>query len=391
MRLGTPSFTTISRMVIVTMAALTLNTSWAGPRDQAKRIHDRLTGVPPTTAVLDAMEAKILAGDAVGAAMDAMDHPSFYNTTVRQFAAPWTNRDGSVFVDLNDTIATAIGYVRDEVPFDQILSSDVVYVGSAAATNINYATDNNDHYVDLQDNGVDLSNPDNLQARVQSDLNAALNAEQTAGVMTTRGYASAFLVAGTNRAAVRFATLNFLCLDMEEMRDISAWPDRIRQDVTRSPGGDSAIFLNDCLSCHAGLDALTGAFAFYDFNEDSLQLEYTADQVQPKFLRDANVFPFGFETLGDSWVNYWRSGPNSHVGWRGAGSGSGAKSFGQEIAQTDRFDRCQVSNAFEQVCYRTPNGTADEQALQTMITNFQGANRNMKQAFADAAVYCMGE
>ena len=391
MRLGIRSKTALGQATLLALLAVMVSNSWAGPRDQAKRIHDRLTGVPPSASVLDSMEAKIVGGDPAGAALEAMDNPAFLNTTIRQFAAPWTNREQSVYTDLNDTIATTIGFVRDNVPFDQILVNDVVYIGSDAATSVAYATDNNDHYLDLQANQVDLSDPANLIASTQSSLNPALGAEQTAGVLTTRGYASAFLVAGTNRAPVRFATLNFMCLDMEEMRDISAWPDRIRQDVTRSPGGDSAIFLNDCLSCHAGLDALAGAFAFYDFDADTLRLEYTADAVQPKYARDANVFPFGFETLGDSWINYWRSGPNSHVGWRGPGSGSGAKSFGAEIAQTDRFDRCQVSKAFERVCYRAPNGAADEQQLQGMISNFQGANRNLKQAFADAAVYCMGE
>jgi len=73
---------------------------------------------------------------------------------------------------------------------------------------------------------------------------------EAAGILTTRGYAQAFLVAGTNRAAIRFATLNFLCKDMEDLRDLTAHPDRIRQDVSRSPGGDSNIFLTDCLTCH---------------------------------------------------------------------------------------------------------------------------------------------
>ncbi len=391
MRLGIRCITAIRHVFVATCALVIASNSWAGPREQAKRMHDRLTGVPPTTVVLDSMEQKIAAGDANGAAFEAMENAAFYNTTVRQFAAPWTNRDQSVFVNLNDTIATAIGVVRDNVPFDQILSNDLVYVGTDAATNIAYATDNNDHYLDMEEANVDLSDPLNLEARTQSGLSAALDTQQTAGILTTRGYAQAFLVAGTNRAAVRFATLNFMCLDMEDMRDISAWPDRIRQDVTRSPGGDSAIFLNDCLSCHAGLDALAGAFAYYDFNEESAQLEYTAAQVQEKYRRDSSVFPFGFETLGDSWINYWRSGPNSHVGWRGPGSGMGAKSFGQEIAQTERFDQCQTSKVFERVCYRTPNGEADQQALTAMVTNFQASNRNLKQVFADAATYCMGE
>jgi hypothetical protein len=371
---------------------LCLSVAAAGPREQAKRMHDRLAGVPPTTAVLDSMTTKIEAGDVVGAAMEAMDNPAFYNTTLREFATPWTNRERSVYADLNDSTATVIGMIRDDVPFDQVLHQDIIYIGSAAATNVAYSASDNDHYVELQQNRIDLSDPANLEMRTQSELpGSPLASADTAGIMTTRGFAEAFLVAGTNRAAVRFATLNFMCMDMEDFRDITAWPDRVRQDVTRSPGGDSNIFLTDCLPCHAGLDGLAGAFAYYDFDEDAQQLAYTPGAVQPKYLNDAGTFRYGYVTLGDSWINYWRSGPNAFVGWNGPGSGMGAKSFGMEISQSRQFSECQVKQVFEKICYREPNGTADLQAVQTIANSFEGSNRSMKQAFAETAAFCRGD
>jgi hypothetical protein len=382
----------ISKSVVALTATLFVTASLAGPREQAKRMHDRLVGVPPSAAVLDSMAAKIAVGDTIGAAMDAMDNPAFYNTTVRELATPWTNREQSVFAELNDSTATAIGMVRDDVPFDQILYGDIVYVGSANATNIAYSQTDNDHYRDLQDNRVDLSDPANLAQQLQSNLpGSVLGATETAGVMTTRGFAEAFLVAGTNRAALRFATLNFMCMDMEDFRDVTAWPDRVRQDVTRSPGGDSSIFLVDCLSCHAGLDGLGGGFAYYDFDEDLQQLVYTAGAVQPKMIKDAGAFRFGFETINDSWINYWRSGPNAFVGWNGPGSGTGAKSLGMELAQTRKFSECRVKQVFEKVCHRTPNGPADSQAVQTIANAFEANNRSMKRVFAETASFCMGD
>jgi hypothetical protein len=236
-----------------------------------------------------------------------------------------------------------------------------------------------------------LSSTANLVRQTQSSLpGTALGATETAGIMTTRGFASAFLIAGTNRAAVRFAALNSMCMDMEDFRDVTAWPDRIRQDVSRSPGGDSNLYLNDCLGCHAGLDGLAGAFAFYDFDATAGRMTYTPNTVHPKFLKAASTFPFGFETTGDSWINYWRTGPNTFVTWRGAGSGSGAKSLGMELAQTRQFSECQVRNVFEKVCYRTPNGPADLQAVQSMANSFEANNRSLKRVFAETAVYCMG-
>ncbi|MDH3812058.1 MAG: hypothetical protein OEU60_10175, partial [Gammaproteobacteria bacterium] len=107
----------------------------AGPREQAKRIHERLAGVPPTDAVLLQMQNAISSSDpacaqygATGgqcAAYIAMENSSFYNVTLKNFAAPWTNRDGSVFVPLNDYVATVIGMIRDDADFREVLWEDV--------------------------------------------------------------------------------------------------------------------------------------------------------------------------------------------------------------------------------------------------------------------------
>ncbi len=383
----------IYSLIITLMSVMvTITAVHAGPREQAKRMHDRLAGVPPSNAVLDSMTTKIQNGDTIGAAYEAMDNPAFYNTTLKDFSTPWTNRERSVYLDLNDFSATVIGMIRDEVPFNQVLSENIVYIGSAAASNnVAYSQTDNDHYVELQDDNVNLGDPNNLVRTQQTALPGnVLPATATAGVMTTRGFAQAFLVAGTNRAAVRFASLNFLCKDMEDLRDITARPDFIRQDVTRSPGGDSNIFLTDCLTCHAGMDGLAGAFAFYDFDEENLQITYTDGAVQPKYLRDAGVFRYGHETTYDGWVNYWRSGPNAYLGWQGTGSGVGAKSLGVELASTRQFAECQVKKTFEKVCYRPPNGAVDHQVVEDVATIFQSNNYSMKRVFAETAAYCMG-
>lgn len=381
-------------IMIALICTVGASLSYAGPREQAKRVYDRLVGVPPSGTVIDSMAAKISGGDGVGAALEAMENEAFYNTTVREFASPWTNRERSVYVNLNDAVATVIGMIRDDVPFDQLLYEDIVYVGGGNATNIAYSQTDNNHYLDLQTNRIDLSNSANLIRQRQSDLpGSPIGIGQTAGIMTTRGFSEAFYVAGTNRAALRFATLNFMCMDMEDFRDITAHPDRIRQDVTRSPGGDSNVFLNDCLSCHAGMDGLAGAFAYYDFDEGTQQLVYTAGSVQPKFNQDAGTFRFGYETINDSWINYWRTGPNAFVGWNGPGSGAGGtgvKSLGMELSQTRQFAKCQVKQVFEKVCYRSPNGQADMQAIENIATIFEANNRNMKRVFAETALHCMG-
>ena len=54
--------------LIGVLLAGVMATAYAGPREQAKRIHDRLAGVPPTDAVLQTMENQITGGDPVAAA-----------------------------------------------------------------------------------------------------------------------------------------------------------------------------------------------------------------------------------------------------------------------------------------------------------------------------------
>ena len=63
-------------LAAISLGICALSTATADERDQAKRIHDRLAGVPPTEAVLDTMTTAIQ-NDAVNgpiaAAMTAMD------------------------------------------------------------------------------------------------------------------------------------------------------------------------------------------------------------------------------------------------------------------------------------------------------------------------------
>ncbi|MGB5245304.1 MAG: hypothetical protein WBM54_08820 [Woeseia sp.] len=379
-------------LLVAAFALLVALPSHAGPREQAKRIHDRLAGVPPTEAVLQQMEADVdpfQNNNPIAAAYKAMDNANFYNVTLKNFAAPWTNREGSVFVPLNDYIATVVGMIRDDVAFNTLLSADLLYIGDPALNLPNYANTNNDHYEQLESRGLDMQT--GLVVRTQSEF-GALPPEATAGVMTTRAAAEAFFVAGTNRAMFRFTMLNHMCNDMEQVHDTRLSPDRIRQDVSRSPGGDSRLFLNNCIGCHSGMDPLAQAFAYYNFNADTGSIEYTDGNVQPKYFNNEDNFPYGFRTPDDSWENYWRNGQNQFLGWDGGrpGSGTGAKSMGEELANSEAFASCQVKKVFRAVCLREPEDANDRAQVSQMVTSFKSGYR-MKQTFAEAAVYCMGQ
>lgn len=379
---------------IAVASALLAVAQWAVPAhagvpEQAARIYNRIAGVPPSPSVLAQMITDLNANNPSAAAALATSDPNFYNVTLKNFVAPWTNRDGTVFVPLNDYTATVIGMVRDDVPFNTVLSADILYTSNAPGLPPPSVANNN-HYQAADTNGVDLK-----ATLVQTTQSAVygLPAAATAGIMTTYGGASAYFINGTNRAMFRFTMMNHLCHDMETVEDISRPTDRIRQDVARSPGGDSRVFLNSCVGCHSGMDPMAQAFAYYNFDTTAGALQYTPGSVQAKYFINSDNFKQGFVTPDDSWQNRWRAGPNSVLGWSAnlPGSGNGAKSLGQELAGSDAFAECQVEKVFQAVCFRAPANALDRSAVATIKATFTGNGYKLKQVFADTAVYCKGQ
>jgi hypothetical protein len=382
-------------LAAISLGICALSTVSADERDQAKRIHDRLAGVPPTETVLADMTLAIQSDPVNGpiaAAMTAMQNPNFYTVTLKNFAAPWTNRDQSVFVPLNDYITLVMGLVRDNYPFTDILTSDRLYVGSGISPLPSVSS--NQHYETLQQAMLNPTfNPQtDLSETTQSSV-YGLPPAATAGAITTRAASEAFFIAGTNRAMFRFTLMNHMCMDLEQVHDTSIIPDRIRQDVSRSPGGDSRVFLNNCVGCHAGMDPMAQGFAYYNFDEVTGTMEYTQNVVQPKYFNNDTTFEDGFVTPDDAWENYWREGQNSVIGWDGSlpGSGNGAKSLGQELASTQAFAQCQVEKVFQAVCLRPPVDGTDRGQIDTMTTSFVNSNYNLRQVFAESAAYCKGD
>ncbi|OOZ39537.1 hypothetical protein BOW53_11145 [Solemya pervernicosa gill symbiont] len=374
----------------------------AGPREQAKRLHDRIAGVPSSNGELDIL-ADLIDGSQPGTVEDAayrvMDHPDFYNVTLKNMVTPWTNEAQTPFAPLNDYTATVIGMVRDDVPFNTLLSADLLYVVDDAQGLPAYAMNSNAHYQSAENQGIDLQA--HLVQRQQSLL-TDLPAGATAGVITTRASAEAFFVAGTNRAMLRFTLMNHLCSDLEPLKDTTLSPDRIRQDVSRSPGGDSRIFLNSCIGCHTGMDPLAQAYAYYDYDSSAARLVYndigtidaeSGSRVQGKYLINADNFAPGFVTPDDRWDNYWRRGINSHLGWDGglSGGGYGAKSMGQELGNSQAFASCQAKKVFRSVCLRDPVDSGDRNRVATMTSAFINDGYRFKRLFAEAGSYCMGD
>lgn len=413
-------------LTLAVLGLLTLaGSALAGPREQALQIHNRVAGVPPTETVLLQMTSLIEDNDVAGAVDLAMENESFYSVTLKTLATPWTNREQTVFAPLNDYTATVIGAVRDDLDFRTLLYGDILYTFNGAGTP--YSNSNNDHYVDAENRHLAMKDETVLVKRTQSEV-TGLPSEAVSGVITSRAAARAFFIDGTNRAMFRFTLMNHLCRDMEQVHDVTRIPDFIRQDVSRSPGGDSRVFLNNCMGCHNGMDPMAKAYAYYDFeyqrpgpdenlteeqlterknagsihynttNEVNSEGEVTNSRVESKYLQNSSTFKPGYVTENSSWQNYWREGINTHLTWNwrpdvssgSASSGTGASSMNKELAHSRAFAHCQVEKVFENVCLRTPADNDDLVAIDAFTESFANSGFQLKQVFRDTANYCRG-
>jgi hypothetical protein len=386
---------TCSACVFALLAAQAAPPVFAGPYEQARRIYERLAGVPPSAAVLQKMANDIISQPgqtgllaAAAVATDPQYAPDFYDVTLKEFINPWTNRNQSAFVPFNDYTATVIGMIRDDIPFNTVLSANILYTVNAPNLPAPSAANDN-HYATAEANGVDFST-----ALTQTTQTAVYGtpAQGVSGVWTTRAGAAAYFVLGTNRAQFRFTMLNYLCHDMQLVMDNTRPTDRVRQDVARSPGGDSRVFLDNCAGCHSGMDPMAQAFAYYDFNTTTNQMVYAPGQVQPKYVKNPQNFPWGFVTPDDSWSNRWRTGPNADLGWDSSlpGSGQGAAALGQELENTTAFANCQVVKVFQTVCMRSPVSSTDQATVTSIQALFVQSNYDLKQVFQQSAAACAG-
>ena len=213
--------------------ALAASPAHAGPNEQARRIYERIAGVPPSPQELATMAAAINGGCSgscapgaaalVTAAQTATSAPTFYSVTLKNMVIPRTNRDQTVFAPFNDYAATVIGMVRDDVPFNTALSADILYVvnGVSPAPSSSDNDPVHDHYGTAEANGVDLMA--NLKQTTQSAVYGTPTAA-TAGLLTTRAAEASFFINGTNRAMFRYTMINHFCNDMQTLMDTRARP-----------------------------------------------------------------------------------------------------------------------------------------------------------------------
>jgi hypothetical protein len=245
-----------------------------------------------------------------------------------------------------------------------------------------FREDSNRHYERLERENQNLAAV--LIQRTQSERYSEV--QEHAGILTTRAAGMAFYDAGTNRAVTRFTFINWMCKDFEELHDINVPDFLVRRDVERTPGGDSRVYRNTCAGCHAGQDALGGAFAYLDWDGNNLE---QSNNVVGKINNLVN-FPEGHMVQDNSFVNLWATGQNASLGWRGATTGAGPRQFGQMLARSRAFSECMARRAYKFACQRELSPTSS--LVDTLADGFENQSTyNMKRLIANASTTCMGE
>ena len=116
--------------------------------------------------------------------------------------------------------------------------------------------------------------------------------------------------------------------------------------------------------------------------------------MQPKYFNNNTNFAPGFVTPDDAWENRWRKGQNALLGWSGAlpGSGNGAKSHGRGARQQRRIRAVPGREGVQDgLLPRAEQRRRPQRRSPTMTASFKANGYRLKQVFAEAAVYCMGD
>lgn len=386
---------------------------------KAQEIFNRITGAKISVddsrittmaqMIRDGATREIGLYDAAG---EATKDPRFLNTTVRDFAAKMSNRAETINIPLNDFTATVIGFVKDNLNAQGLLTTDQFYMAtnpSEAPVGSSIVEDilrSNNHYAALDLGRYDLSLV--LHSAKQQVLDTrggtikAVDNPSPAGLLTTRQWMQEHAVAGTNRRMIEFAFREFLCSPIETVADNSGPDNVVGRDVDRFPGGSYTKFTTTCKACHTIMDGFRPAFSRWTFSNGFAKHSFvvpsvtnlnTDENTSMGMLQDASVpnitqklnknetvFPAGRVTTDEKWINNAVYGSNKSTFDFKKLSGSGPNDFGAMLVGSPKFSRCMANRVFVQLCKREVD-PADNDFLNAAAKDFSDGKYNLRNLF----------
>ena len=371
---------------LIVFLLLVINFSFAqdSAKTQAHKMFARVSGgVAPSAAQLTQMENFIKSGDYFSAAGVVVDADPTANITFKEFAKQFFDLDNGKNLrnDLNDGSATIVGMIVNDDPFNELLSHNYFYsfegVGGGGANSV--SIQDNNHYQAAESSNLNLAQ--NLKKEVTSDFNNNMTPNSAAGIWTTRGFASVFIEAGTNRAPIKWINEHIFGREMLETMDNTVPGKYVGRDVFALPTGGVKLRQSYCIACHNQMDGMRGAFAELDFERE---LEFTPGDVADKYNINIENNPTGYETVDSQWVNYYATGVNKKFGFYGQLSGYGAKSLGASLTKSRVFAETMANKVFEKICYRKATSTVEKTLIQTAASSFETTyGYKMKELFKD--------
>lgn len=333
---------------------------------KAQALFESITGVtlPVSDPRMGQMKKLMAKGKYYEAATIAANDDAAINVRVREIFSAMSTRDESPLAPLNDFVYTGM-YIAagkfEDGDARKMLYGDIVAIGQSGLSNVDEPNPrNNGHYEDLARPRFGHNLKQVMDGVPQSVLRTDIPANATAGLLSTRGWASAHVIMGTNRRPIEYTFRSFLCRPLSAMRDNTVPADRVARDVPRDPGGDPEEFRINCSSCHNGMDALRGAFAQYEYTDQLLFGPVdrnngrfnSVTRVAHKLNRNSDSFPTGYVQRDDSWVNYFTGAQNASIGWDGFTQGNGLKEFGYMVAHSRGFSECMAKRFYSLICMK---------------------------------------
>ena len=347
--------------------------------DDAAEIYTRIAGFPPDvfSPEFSQMQELLRSGRFTEALRIPMGSSSFLSVRIRDWIAPLLSREGLPYEPFNDAEALWIGIVRDDLDARNLLTGDFSYVPDPRLGLGLNRRDNNFVFEGFEKRKLSYLKFLNRMTPQWPD-----GASPGSGVLTTRQWGKQFYVGGTNRRAYEASFRIFLCTPIDSLMRPFLPDFRVRRDVERAPGGNPEEYQNRCKQCHSGMDAMSGAFAHADFSDES-GFSWSRTPVL-KMNQHAEVYPDGYVTVDDSWVNLLRAPEDkAEFGWRGPLQGRGIAQFGAMLANSKRFSSCMVERSFEFLCGR-PMTEPEKQGLgPSLVHRFETGGYRFKDLFVD--------
>lgn len=384
--------------------------------DKACRIFVNITTVNPTGAELAAFKQRIQADGHLAATKWLMKNSKeFWTVQVKEFAEPYSDKDGNLGARLDETSATIIKVILDDLDFRRAYYDNFIATATGEVTGQNQdqlrLADGNvipgylrgaqsaRHYEALED--LENFHQDGiLELSSQSPTTFPSNQPGApAGIFSTAGLGRAAYTAGTNRRIWPMITREMLCADIEDYRDVSTTEYYIHRDVIREdPDGSSTVFKGICKSCHGMMDQVVKAFMYYNFDNQAVvytsfdsfetEAELAAHKAQHKLFNEASNT--GYIAASDQFFVEWSEGQKNKIGLpKNAKSGFGAKALGKLLTDTGAFAKCQPQKAFRAVCGHMPKPN-DTAFIKGLIRDFVSNGYKMQEMFAKSAIYCSG-